>query len=196
MIVLSIVIAVLILISLLRFGVKAEYSAEGLTVRVKAGPLSFNAYPSQETPEKAQKKALRKEQKKQKEKKKAEKKAKKKPEEKKPGKVQTVLDMIPAVKKALSRLRRRLLIKKLTVYYVAAGEDAAKTALSFGAANAVIGVITPVLEDRFRIKRRDIRAFTDFQAVEQSIYIEASLSVAVWEAVYVLITFLPVLIKR
>jgi len=188
MIVICIVIVILILISLIRFGVTAEYGADGLIVTAEAGPFSIRAFPREAKPEKADKKALRKARK--------EKKAKKKPVQKKPGKLRAFLDMIPALKKALSRLRRRLRVKKLTIYYVAAGDDAAVTALSFGAANAVLEMISPALEDRFRVKRRDFRTYADFQAAEQSIYIEASLSIAVWEAVYIALAMVPVLIKR
>jgi len=187
MIALCIIAAIIILIALLRFGAVAVYNADGIIVTVKAGPFSFRAYPSAEKPEDAEKKALKKARK--------EKKAKKKPDEKKPGGLKTFRDMMPAIKKSLGRLKRRLLVKKLTIYYVAAGEDAAMTALSYGAANAVFSAVAAMLEAHFRIKKRDFQAFADFQAKEQRIYVEASLSLAVWEAVYITFAFVPVLLK-
>ena len=184
MIALCIIAAIIILIALLRFGAAAVYNANGIIVTVKAGPFSFRAYPREKKPEDAEKKALK------------EKKAKKKPEEKKPGGLKTFRDMMPAIKKSLGRLKRRMLVKNLTIRYIAAGEDAAKTALSYGAANAVFSAVAALLDDNFRIKNRDFQAFADFQATEQRIYIEASLSLAVWEAVYITFAFVPVLLKR
>jgi len=184
---LYIIIAILVLIALLRFGIIAEYSADGLVATAKAGPLSIRVYPSEEKPEKAEKKALKKARK--------EKKAKKKPVEKKPGGLKSFRDMLPSIKKALSRLKRRMLVKKLTIRYIAAGEDAAKTAMSYGAANAVFGLVTHVLENNFRIKRSDLQAFVDFQAEEQSIYVKVYVSLAVWEAVYVTVAMIPVLLR-
>ena len=191
MITAAIVIAILLILAFLRFGVAAEFSAEGLSVSAKAGPLSIRVLPPKEKSEKQMRKAELKAERK------AQKKKKKKAKAvKKPGGLKAFFEMLPAIKKTLGRLRRRLLIKKLTIHYVAAGEDPAKTALMFGAAWAVFGAITPVLENSFRIKRRDLSASADFVTGEQTIYVNAAVSLAVWEAVYIAIAILPVFMKK
>ena len=60
MITLGIIVAVLILIAFFRFGVIAEYSADGLIVTAKAGPISIRVFPHETTHEEAEKKAQRK----------------------------------------------------------------------------------------------------------------------------------------
>jgi len=94
------------------------------------------------------------------------------------------------VKKILGRLRRRLLIKELTVYCTFAGEDKSKIALLYGRANAGLGVIAPVLKRNFRVKKQDLRVFTDFESDKLSVYAKAHVSIAVWEVFYI---FAPVL---
>jgi len=189
MMALIIILAALIIIALLRFGVSAEYGADGVSVKAIAGPFLIKLYPREEKPDKALKKAIKKEKKKAKEKP-----AKEKPAREKPGGLEPLLAILRAVKTALGRVRRKLLIKTLTIRYVAAGDDAFKTALSFGAANAAFGAVLPLLENNFKIRRRDFTALADFISTEQSIYAKAALSLAVWEAVYIALAMLPLLI--
>ena len=190
MIALAIVLAALLLIALFRFGLSVEYGADGVKVVLYIGPVRNRLYPGKE---KGPKEKISKEKKEKKKKEKISK--KRKPEEEKPGKLETALSLLPAIKKALSRLRRRLLIKRLRVRYAAAGEDPYKTALAFGASEAVFGIVLAVAEKSFRIRRRDFSAYADFNATEQCIYVFAAISIAVWEAVYVLFPFVPVLLK-
>jgi len=195
MIILVVILAVLALIALLRFGASVEYSASGVVVTILAGPLSLQVLPKTGKPISEKTKARQKAKKEEKARKKAEKKASKKPDEKKPGALDAALELLPAIKTMLGRLRRRLLIKKLIIYYTVANEDPYKTALTFGAANAVIGTIVPFLENHFRIKKRDFMALANFCDTQQSIYINAAVSLAIWEAVYMALALLPAGIK-
>ena len=184
---LIIIIVIILLLALLRFGVTVEYSADGVSLTARVGPLPIRIFPRKEKPGKAAK--VKKEKKAKKKKKKEE-----KPKEKKPGKLQTFLDLLAAVKKTLGRLRRRLLIKNLTVHLTTGGEDPSKTAMIFGAASAAFGAFTPMLENTFRIRRRDFRASADFDAAEACIYVKAAISLAVWEAVYIFLAILPAIL--
>jgi len=183
---LSIIIIALVIVALIRVGITVEYSVNGLTVSVKAGPLSYRAYPRAEKPAKAEKKASRKARR------------RNKPEKeptKKPSGLKLFFEVLPSIKKTLTRLRHQLLIKELKIHYLAGGDDAAKTALSFGAANAVFVILTQILDACFRVKSRDLRAGADFMAQKQEIYINVAASIAVWEAVYVFIAIIPALLK-
>jgi len=203
MIALAVSLAILALIALLRFGVSVEYSANGLAVAAHAGPLSISILPQKKKALSAGKEARLKARKEVQAKKKAEKKAKKKAEkqaekqagektgEKKPGALKTVEELLPAIKTMLSRFRRRLLIKKLVIYYTAANDDPSKAAMAYGATNAAVGVLIPLLEKSFRIRRRDFRILADFSATQQSIYANAAISMAVWEAFYMIFAMLP-----
>jgi len=184
MIALAIVLSALILIALLRFGVIIEYSSEGLKMWAKVGFLKI--YLSDEKDKKKPKK-------------KKPKKAKKDTNFKDmlPGSLSGFLDILKtlgrSVRNTLSRFKRRLLIKQLTLYYTSAGEDPANTAMIYGAANAVFGTTIPVLERNFRIKRYDLRAFADFTAKEQGIYAKIAVSIAVWEVFYIVFALFPII---
>jgi len=176
MLALAIIVAILFLIAVLRFGVILEYSKAGFLLWATAGFLKFSILG--EDKEKKPKKKKEKE---------------KKPFDFKPGSLNDFLNIINAVKNALSRLKRKLLIKKLILYYTSAGDNPANTAIQFGAANAVFGAIIPVLERNFRIRRRDLKAAADFNAREQGIYAKISVSIAVWEVVYILFALFPII---
>jgi len=59
----------------------------------------------------------------------------------------------------LGRFRRRLRVKKLTLHAIFGGSDPADAALNYGRAWAAIGVVMPLLEQCFTIRRRDVGAF-------------------------------------
>jgi len=188
----GIVILAILIIALLRFGVAVEYSAEGTAVSILAGPFTIKVYPTKEKPGDAEKKA-KKEAKKKEQKKRKKEKAKDKPPIKMPGGLKSFLDMVPPLKNMLGRVKRRLLIKRLTVYLTVAGTDASQTAITYGAANAAFGLITPLLDNHFRVKKRDFRVNADFMESEQKIYVNAAISLAVWETFYIIFALLPVL---
>jgi len=181
----AIVISVLILIMFLRFGVIVEYSDEGFNAWLKAGFLKFKLTGG----EKKKKKEKPKKKKKDKEKK------KRGIGEMIPGILSEFMSTLKAVLNMMKRLKRRLLIKQLTLYYVSANEDPSKTALQFGAANAVFGTITGGLDKHFRVKKLDLRTGFDFLSAQQKIYAKAILTLAVWEVLYVTFALFPVIIS-
>jgi len=166
--------SIFILLALLRFGFIVEYSEVGFEMWVKAGFLRLR---------------LKEKDKEKKPKKKKE----KKPGKRGPGSLSGFFDMLRAVKKALGRLRRKLLIKQLTLHYTSASDDPSRTALQFGAANAVFGAIIPVLERNFKIRRRDLRAAADFNVKENGIYAKIVVSIAVWEVIYIIFALFPII---
>jgi len=191
MLALAIVLAVLVLIALLRFGVIVEYSEIGFELWVKAGFIKFKTV-GEDVTNKRKIKELRK---------KLRKNIKKKIKRDNaylkdmiPGSMGEFMDTLKAVFNMLGRFKRRLLIKQLTLYYISAGEDPANTALQFGAANAVFEGIMPQIKKNFRVRRLDMRAGFDFTSGQQKIYAKAILSIAVWEAVYAIIALFPIII--
>jgi len=175
MLALTITLSVIILISLLRFGVIVEYSKEGFRLWAKAGFIKFELL----------KDGIKKSEKK------VEKKLKS--ADVLPGSLSEFMVMLKSVKNMLGRLRRRLLIKELTLYYTAAGENPATTAIQYGVSNAVFDTIIPVINRSFRVRRLDLRSWFDFTSTEPGIYFKARLSIATWEIFYVLFALFPIL---
>ena len=179
MLALAITVSALVLIALLRFGVIAEYSEEGLKVWVTAGFFKFRLLDDHKKskPKKPKKPKNKKSQ----------------HLEMKPGSLSEFMGILKAVLNALGRLKRRLLIKQLTLYYTSAGENPVNTALQFGAANAVSGSIIPQIKKNFRVRRLDFKTGFDFTSTEQMIYAKIIISIAVWEVFYALFALMPLI---
>ncbi|NLA88135.1 MAG: hypothetical protein GX847_12835, partial [Clostridiales bacterium] len=115
MIIASAVVAFLLLICFIRFGLIAVYGENGFELRVSIGPFKRRIFPTDKTRKKDDGK----------------KKEQKAESAEKAGKLETLKNQLPSIKQALSRLKRRLLIKELTIHYMAAGDDPAAAALYF-----------------------------------------------------------------
>ena len=178
MITLLIILGIILIILLLRFGVAVKYDDNGLRVWVRMGFISLLVYPVKEHKIKKKKKV------------------KKRKEIMKPGNLDELLQILKPIKNSMSRLKRKLLIKRLKITYIAGGNDPSLIAMSYGTANAVFGVIVPMLEENFRIKYRDINLSADFESEKQKIFLDIVISMAVWESIYVVIALFPILLIK
>lgn len=220
--VLAVIILILVLICLIPMGARAVYSVDGPEVKVVVGPLSFLVYPRPEkekTPkqlekeelkarEKAEKKAQKAaEKQKKKEEKKAQKEAEKafgvkKPKEPIGGKIEFFKQLLGLGLNALGCIKRKLILKDLKLYLTvgAKGDDAAKGAITYGRAWAAVGALIPVLENTFRIKKRDIQVNLDYFSEKNVIYAQGTIIFLVgdilWIAIYYGVRALKLLLKQ
>ena len=186
---LLIVFAVLLIIALLRFGVAVRYGADGVVIKAHIGPVSLNLFPRKEKTRRERKKREPRAKRKKEIKRKPRKTMK--PVEEKPGKLDTFMRLLAIVGKTLRRLRRRLLIKRLKLHFTAASDDPFKTAMEYGGAVAAAQTIIPALKQNFRIRRLSIANSFDFESEKPRIYLDAALSLAVWESVYLFFAIFP-----
>lgn len=75
-----------------------------------------------------------------------------------------IFSLLRTVTEFLGGFRRKLRIPELTVRAVFGGADPAVSALNYGRAWALIGAITPILENHFRIEKRNVSAHWDPEA--------------------------------
>lgn len=176
-IILLVILAVLFLLSLLKLGGMVRYSPEGLTVKVIAGPLRIGILPAkpQKEPKKPKKEKPPKE-KKDKGKKPPE---EEKPPEEKPGTVGRLLKLLPTVAEAAGALKRKICIDRLYLAVVWGAEDAAAAALGYGRANALLGMIWPLLDNNFKVKDCDFRVDVDYEKARPEITVDAALTMTV-----------------
>ncbi|MCL2747793.1 MAG: hypothetical protein FWE59_03960 [Oscillospiraceae bacterium] len=167
-----------------RVGASVVVTPETTEVRVRFGAFSLGilpAKPKKDTPKRAKKLEKKK---KKKEKKKLEKKEKKKekkgiPEAKKkksritPG---VVLRLIPEVFRVMARFIQRFEIERLYCHVVIATEDAAKTAVLYGAAHAGLAALTPLTN---RARKSDVTVAMDYSLPKPVIYLSTALSIRV-----------------
>lgn len=171
LLILGAVLLALVLLSLVRLGALVEYAASGLSLRLKVGPLRFTLYPPRP-------KKHRTESRKQK--------RKKEPEgpqpEKGGGPLALVRQYLPLIADAAGGLKRRLRLDTFYLDFTAAAADPAAAALMFGGSNAMIGMLWPLVEQNFNVKERRLRTRVDFSARKPSVYLYASATLTVGQA--------------
>lgn len=171
--VLLIVLAVLWLLSLIRLGGRVRYGAEGLFVWVLAGPLKVKVLPA-----KPNKKKPKKENKK-KEPPAAAEQHKKKPKEGQPGTLSRLMKLLPVVGQACGALKRKIRVDDLELELIWGGSDPAAIALGFGQANAALGMIWPIFDHNFKVKRHNFRIGLDYDRREPAVEVQAAVTLTV-----------------
>lgn len=196
-----ITLGVLGILAALPIGVRLRYDEEGFFARVIAGPVSFALYPfpKKEKKQKKQKKAGKgasAEAEKSaageppaasgapqpEETQKALPQPPQPPPEPKSRKGGSVLDFLPFVKLVLELggdvLFRLLTFDRVYVRMVMASGDKGALAVNYGKTWAALGNLLPLLDRRFRIKKRDIQVGCDFEASQSRILARADIRVA------------------
>lgn len=80
---------------------------------------------------------------------------------------------------AMGQMKRRLVIRQLTIHAVIAAQDAAVTAMAYGSAAAAVNLLLPMLEENFRIRKEDIAVDCDFNSTRPTIEFTIELSAMV-----------------
>lgn len=154
------ILLVLLLLGQLRVGAAVTYSESGLFVKIKAGPIRIQVLPPKKKrrarpPEKHP----------------AEKGAKPTPQGGKGKTLSLALRFLPLLAEAAGRFKRKIRIDRLRLYVIWGASDPAAAAKGFGAGNAALGMLWPVIEHNFHVKEHDLRVDVDFE--QQSPTVEA-----------------------
>lgn len=173
-IILIVVLAVLFLVSLIRLGGRAKYSPDGFYAYVLAGPMKIQLFPPK--PKDETKTAKPKKEKKKKEKPAA---AKGHQNDEKPGTVGRIMKLLPTVAEAAGSLKRKIRIDHLTLTVVWGAEDAASAALGYGKANALLGMIWPLLDNNFNVKKCDWNVDVDYGKTVPEFTADAAITITI-----------------
>lgn len=174
------ILCLLLALLCLRIRLRLGFDEDGLRLDAGIGPLWFLHLPKEAADAEEQKPQKRK-------KGNAGRKKEKNQEEtaKKGGKAALLRALLPIITEALGKLRRKLRIDELTLWYLSACDDPAKAAMAFGGANAAIGMLLPTLEQFLDIRRRDVRTAVSFTEPESTVYVRLRLSLSVWGILYI-----------
>ena len=200
MIPLAVVLAVLVLIALIPVGVRLGYDDGAIGVQAAVGRLRIRIYPRPVDEVKAAKKLARQRRKPPKP---------QKPKKDKPPKPEksggglspaAIRQLVELGLDLVGKLPRKLLVEDLTVHAVFGGSNAAEIAVGYGKAWAVIGAVTPVLENTFRIRRRDLQAKLDPARSSMGLYLRMDLRMrvgtALWLGIQALARLLKIMLKN
>lgn len=180
-------LGILLALAVIPVGVRIRYNADGLRVKVIAGPVKITVLPQ---PKKEKKEKTKKT------KKKTESAASeednlpkppqppKSPKEKKSKGEQggSLLDFLPLVKIALDFLgdfRRKLRLDHLYLRLILAADDPCDLAVNYGRAWAALGNLMPRLERWLVIKKRDVEVECDFEASETLVIAHLDLTITI-----------------
>jgi hypothetical protein len=184
---LAIALAVLLAAALTRVGVSARYDGDGFALAARVGFVRIRIIPRASRPERPGRGGRRG--------KKAERASKRQDREGRGGPAD-IPEVVRAALRALSRLRRRLLIKRLVVRYIAPGAgDPAAAAMRYGGLSTGAEALLQLLDRAFRIRERAVTADVDFTADKPRVFVSAAISLAVWEAAYVSCALLPAAVR-
>lgn len=177
------VLAVLVaLLLLLPLGVWFRYDDGALTASVTVGPVTVYRYPSPPKEPKGKKKAAP---------------AADKPSAKKKLDFKKWKPLLSIALDLLGKLRRKLLVRDLYVCVRCGSGDAARTALQYGKAWALIGSLDPVLHNCFRIANRQAEVLCDYESNRLRLLLEMDVHLrvgsALWLGLQALCRLVPVL---
>lgn len=152
LIVVGCVLTAFLLIAMLRLGVRAEYSDEGLFLKIKAGPIWVQILP--QTKKEKKPKAAKQP---------AERGTQEKPKRNVKDTLSIAKQFIPLLGDAAGRFKRKLRIDYLQLHVIWGAADPAAAAMGFGAGHAAMGILWPAFAHNFRVKEHDLRVDVDFQ---------------------------------
>lgn len=170
--VLLIVLLVFWLISLIRLGVRVKYGEAGLYVMALAGPLNIQILPMK--PKKTKKPKKEKKPKK----KKPAKEKKPKPEGQ-PGTLSRLMKLLPVVGQACGSLKRKIRIDDLELELIWGGSNPAAIALGYGQANAALGMLWPIFDNNFKVKRSDFQISMDYGRSQPAVELQAAVTMTI-----------------
>jgi hypothetical protein len=166
---LIICLALLAALLAVRIRISAGFDASGLQVRARLGRLTVFRIPGRGGPKGKPGKEKKRKPKKQEE----------KPEEK-GGSVPDFRELVSIITDSLGKLRRKLRIDELTLWYCSAGPDPMSAAMAFGGASAAAGLLIAPLERVFRVKKRDVRTAVSFTDEKPTVIARLSLSLSIF----------------
>lgn len=170
--VLLIILLVLWLISLIRIGGRVSYGEAGLFITALAGPLKIQILPAKpKKPKKAKKPTKKKPP--------VAEKHKKEPPEGQPGTLSRLMKLLPVVGEVCGALKRKIRIDSLELEVVWGSPDPAAAALGYGRAHAALGMLWPILDHNFKVKRHSFQIGVDYDRGEPTAEVRAAVTLTV-----------------
>ena len=166
----AILALLVLLLILLRLRLTGEYGDAGSSLTVALGAIPLFRLPRPGGARQIKRADKPKSKKKKKKKEEAE-------EKPKGGSVPGFKQLMPIISDALGKLKRRLSIDEMTLWYQSAGEDPAAAALAFGGASAAAGALAKPMQDMFRIRDLDIRTAVSFTETKPTVLARIRMSI-------------------
>ena len=89
------------------------------------------------------------------------------------------MKLLPVVGQACGALKRKIRVDDLELELIWGGSDPAAIALGFGQANAALGMIWPIFDHNFKVKRHNFRIGLDYDRREPAVEVQAAVTLTV-----------------
>ena len=162
-------LGILLLLALLPIGVRLQYDAVGLAVRMLVGPLSFLVYASAK-PKKTRRRTPKRA---------SHNRTQHPTSQSQGGRVTDFVPLMHAILDFLGELRKKLRVRRLVWNWCLAGKDPCDVAIQYARAWATVGTVLPVLERAFVIQSHDGQITCDFSAHESVITVRVDLTISI-----------------
>jgi len=183
---LIIVLLVLTVLLVVPVGIDGGYNGKNLILGVKIGLFNIRILPKKKKALKLRKQKKPKNQKNQNKPANKKEKAKK---QKKPLDKEQIIELAKAALSALGRFRKKLRVNYIRIHLTCASSDPFSTAMGFGASNAVMSKIVPLVDKAFIIDERDIGSSFDFLSDKPVFDFWITTTIQIWEILYIAIAF-------
>lgn len=175
-IILGALFLLLLVLSMIRLGGKVKYGPEGFYACVFVGPVKIQLIPSKSKDSKQNTKKQPKKEKKRAKDKTAE-------QQEKPGMLGRVAELLPVIGEAAGALKRKIRIDYLNLNVIWGASDPASAALGYGKANAFLGMIWPILDNNFRVKKCDWHIDVDYGKTMPEFTADAAITISLGQLV-------------
>lgn len=176
-IILGCVVLVLALLLLVPVRAKASYSQEGVRLALALGPITIPVVPRPaKRPKKKKKQPTAQQTTPQPEKGEGQKLLEALLD---PGSWKKFRRYLPLICEAAGELRRKIIVRKLKMHLIWAGEDPASAAIGYGMIHGVIGGIWNLIDGSFRVKDHKFVVDLDYDKKEPQVSAQAVLSMTV-----------------
>ena len=93
------------------------------------------------------------------------------------------MKLLPVVGQACGSLKRKIRIDDLDLELIWGGSDPAAIALGYGQANAALGMLWPVFDHNFKVKRHSFQIGMDYGAAQPMVEAQAAVTLTVGQIV-------------
>lgn len=175
-IILAAVLLFLFLISLLRLGGQVKYDLTGFSVVILIGPIRVRLLPGKQKEREKQQSTRRN-------RKKAHRSEAAAGHTEKHGVIGRVMKVLPLIAEAAGALKRKIRIDRLDLTVVWASDDPASAALGYGKANAILGMIWPLLDHNFNVKKCNFQVDVDYEKTAPELSVDAAITATIGQLV-------------
>lgn len=174
------ILLLLTLLLFVRVRICVDFNESGLAVSLRILPFRVVIYPGKDKKTHA----------------KIEKKKKKTQKRSLAGDFALVKSLLSPAVDILKKVGGYIRCEHINIEYTAAGKDAMSTAMQFGGAYAVVGLVYNALSCVLDVREKTLAVYADFLGETPKIVLSAELSIAVWQIIAIVLLALRFYVQK